>query len=78
MSGCGQYAAALDLVQVLLAATAVIQFCAQAFSLYAYQTAIYEIFTDQARHPACATTAASRSGSLIFTFIVLGAVSDRQ
>ncbi len=35
--------------QVLLAATAVIQFCAQAFSLYAYQTAIYEIFTDQVR-----------------------------
>ena len=38
-------------MQMLLAATAVIQFCAQAFSLYAYQTAIYEIFTDQARDP---------------------------
>lgn len=34
---------------VLLASTAVIQFCSQAFSLYAYQTAIYEIFSDQVR-----------------------------
>ena len=32
---------------VLLASTAVIQFCSQAFSLYAYQTAIYEIFGNQ-------------------------------
>lgn len=34
---------------VLLASTAVIQFCSQAFSLYAYQTAIYEIFSDQVK-----------------------------
>lgn len=32
---------------VLVACLAVIQFCAQAFALYAYETAIYEIFTNQ-------------------------------
>lgn len=32
---------------VLIACLAAIQLCAQAFSLYAYETAIYEIFTNQ-------------------------------
>ena len=35
---------------MLLACLAVIQFCAQAFSLYAYNTAIYQIFTNQVRN----------------------------
>ena len=58
---------------MLLAATAVIQFCAQAFSLYAYQTAIYEIFTDQVQLPACANIA-----SLVFCCVCIRIVVERE
>lgn len=37
---------------VLLATTAAIQFCSQAFSLYANETAIYQIFGNQVRLPS--------------------------
>lgn len=55
---------------VLLATNAAIQFCAQAFALYANQTAIQDIWGDQARgdspafHPGSILTPSERPGSL--------------
>ena len=59
---------------VLLACTAVIQFCAQAFALYANESAVYQIFGNQAR----AAAPSSRAPSLYFAQAGGGHVGKRK